>query len=67
MWLCGECYNEVNGVFISQHNTKEQLITNKITNRRLKKICPASFRETFQCLKFPLSELRAQSRVSPVV
>ena len=30
-------------------------------------ICPASFRETFQCLKFPLSELRAQSRVSPVV
>jgi len=34
---------------------------------RLKKICPASVRETCQWLKFPLNELRAQSRVSPVV
>ena len=34
---------------------------------RLKKICPASFRETCQWLKFPLNRLRAQSRVSPVV
>ena len=32
-----------------------------------KKICRASFRETFQWLKFPLDGLRAQSRVSPVV
>jgi hypothetical protein len=30
---------------------------------RLKKICPASFRETCQWLKFPLNGLRAQSRV----
>ena len=30
-------------------------------------ICPASFRETCQWLKFPLNGLRAQSRVSPVV
>jgi len=30
-------------------------------------ICPASFSETFQWLKFPLNGLRAQSRVSPVV
>jgi hypothetical protein len=35
--------------------------------RRLKKICPASFREIFQWLKFPLNGLRAQSKVSPVV
>ena len=28
---------------------------------------PASFHETCQWLKFPLNELRAQSRVSPVV
>jgi len=34
---------------------------------RLKKICPASFRETCQWLKVPLNGLRAQSRVSPVV
>jgi len=34
---------------------------------RLKKICPASFRETCQWLKFPLNGLRAQSRVRPVV
>ena len=34
---------------------------------RLKKICPSSFRETRQWLKFPLNGLRAQSRVSPVV
>jgi len=33
----------------------------------LKKNCPASFRETCQWLKFPLNELRAQSRVSPMV
>ena len=31
------------------------------------KVCPASFRETCQWLKFPLNGLRAQSRVSPVV
>ena len=30
-------------------------------------ICPASFRETCQWLKFPLNGLRAQSRVSPAV
>ena len=30
-------------------------------------VCPTSFRETCQWLKFPLSGLRAQSRVSPVV
>ena len=30
-------------------------------------ICPASFRETCQWLKFPLNGLRAQSRVSPEV
>ena len=30
-------------------------------------LCPASFRETCQWLKFPLNALRAQSRVSPVV
>jgi len=30
-------------------------------------ICPASFRETCQWLKFPLNGLRAQSRLSPVV
>ena len=35
--------------------------------RHLKKICPASFRETCQWLKFPPNGLRAQSRVSPVV
>jgi len=34
---------------------------------RLKKICPASFGETCQWLKFPLNGLQAQSRVSPVV
>ena len=34
---------------------------------RLKKICPASFHETCQWLKFPLDGLRAQSTVSPVV
>ena len=33
----------------------------------LKKICPASFHENCQWLKFPLNGLRAQSRVSPVV
>jgi len=32
-----------------------------------KTICPASFRETYQWLKFPLNGLRAQSRVSPAV
>ena len=31
------------------------------------RICPASFRETCQWLKFPLNGLRTQSRVSPVV
>jgi len=31
------------------------------------KVCPASFCETCQWLKFPLNGLRAQSRVSPVV
>ena len=30
-------------------------------------ICPASFRETCQWLKFRLNGLRAQGRVSPVV
>ena len=30
-------------------------------------ICPDSFREIFQWLKFPLNGLRTQSRVSPVV
>ena len=30
-------------------------------------LCPASFYETCQWLKFPLNGLRAQSRVSPVV
>jgi hypothetical protein len=35
--------------------------------RRLKKICQASFRETWQWLKFSLDGLRAQSRASPVV
>jgi hypothetical protein len=30
-------------------------------------LCPASFRETCQCLKFPLYGLWAQSRVSPVI
>ena len=35
--------------------------------KKKKKTCPASFRETFQWLKFPLNGLRAQSRVSPVV
>jgi hypothetical protein len=34
---------------------------------RLKKIGPASFRESCQCLKFSLNGLRSQSRVSPVV
>ena len=34
---------------------------------RLKKMCPASFRETCQWLKFPLNGLGAQSRVSPAV
>jgi hypothetical protein len=34
---------------------------------KLKEICPDSFRETAQWLKFPLNGLRAQSRVSPVV
>jgi len=33
---------------------------------RLKKICTASFRETSQCLKFPLNGLRTHSRISPV-
>ena len=33
----------------------------------LKKICPASFRENWQWLKFPLNGLQAQSRLSPVV
>ena len=33
----------------------------------LKKICPASFHETCQWLKFPLNGLQAQSRVSPAV
>jgi len=33
----------------------------------LSKICPASFRETCQWLKFLLNGLRAQSRVRPVV
>ena len=33
----------------------------------LKKICPGSFRETCQWLKFLLNGLRAQSRVGPVV
>ena len=35
--------------------------------KSLKKICPASFRETCQWLKFPLNGLRAQSRVSTAV
>ena len=30
-------------------------------------VCPASFRETCQWLKFPLNGLRAQIRVSPAV
>jgi len=30
-------------------------------------LCPASFRETCQWLKFPLNGLRAQSRISPMV
>ena len=34
---------------------------------RLKKICPSSFRETCQWLKFHLNGLRAESRVSPAV
>ena len=34
---------------------------------RLNKICPASFRENCQWLKFPLNGLPAQSRVRPVV
>ena len=34
---------------------------------RLKKICPSSFRENCQWLKFPLNGLRAQSWVSPAV
>ena len=34
---------------------------------RLKKICPASFRETCQWLKFPLNGLWVQSSVSPTV
>jgi len=29
-------------------------------------VCPASFRENCQWLKFPLNGLRAQSRVRPV-
>ena len=33
----------------------------------IKQICPASFRETCQWLKFPLNGLRAQRRVRPVV
>jgi hypothetical protein len=36
-------------------------------HHHLKKICPASFRETCQGLKFPSNGLRAQSRVSQVV
>jgi hypothetical protein len=35
--------------------------------RHLKKICAASFCETWQWLKFPMNGFRAQSRVSPVV
>ena len=35
--------------------------------KSLQRICPASFRETCQWLKFPPNGLRAQSRVSPVV
>jgi len=35
--------------------------------KRLKKICPSSFRDTCQWLKFPLNGLRAQSSVRPVV
>jgi hypothetical protein len=35
--------------------------------RSLKKICPASFREICQWLKFSLNRLRTHSRVSPVV
>ena len=38
-----------------------------ILRKGLKKICPASFRETCHWLKFPLNGLRAQSWVSPVV
>ena len=34
---------------------------------RLKKISPASFRETCQWLKYPLNGLRTHSRVCPVV
>ena len=34
---------------------------------RPKKMCPASFRETFQWLKFPLNGWQAQCRISPVV
>ena len=47
-------------LFYMYKNTK--LVTNE-----LKKICPASFRETCQWIKFPLNWLRAQSRVSPAV
>jgi hypothetical protein len=35
--------------------------------RHLKKISPASFRDTCHWLKFPLNGLQAQSKVSPVV
>jgi len=38
-----------------------------LKNSRLKKTCPASFRETCQWLKCPLNGLRAQSRVRSVV
>jgi len=34
---------------------------------RLKKICPASSRETYQWLKFPPNGVRAQSMVSSVI
>ena len=38
-----------------------------ITSKPFSKICPTSFRETCQWLKFPLNGLWAQSRLSPVV
>jgi len=49
----------------SQHNTVLATITAWLSF--LKKICPASFCETSQWLKFLLNGLRAQSRVSPAV
>ena len=44
-----------------------RLMIIRICNKWSVKICPASFRETCQWLKFPLNGLRAQSRVSAAV